>query len=391
MNQTRTCPLCGSFALETFLQRKGFPVHQNLLMKDRDSALQIKRGDLNMVACHDCGFVFNDTFDLSKLAYGKDYDNAQLHSSYFKRYLEELAHYLIFEKQVRHSQIVEVGCGNGSFLKMLVNAEGVNNVGYGFDPSFTGIKTDLDGRLKFEQRYYGPDCADIIADVVVCRHVIEHVPKPLELLSSVRKALNNSPHAQVFFETPCVEWILRNQVIWDFFYEHCSLFSKESLTTAFEIAGFKIDKVHTVFNDQYLWLEASLSDLDEETKVIEEASKIPNLAKEFALSEKFLKEQWVNRILNVAKKGKIAVWGAGAKGITFVNLVDPSGELIDCIVDLNPNKQSCYSPGTGHPIVDFQELKQRKVTQAILMNPNYKEENTALLNGANINITWIEV
>lgn len=388
MNQKRTCPLCGSPTLETFLQRKGFPVHQNLLMRDRDSALQITRGDLNMVVCHGCGFVFNDAFDLAKLAYGKDYDNAQLHSTYFKHYLEKLVQHLIVEKKICNHRIVEVGCGNGSFLKMLVSAQGTNNMGYGFDPSFTGTSADLGGRLTFEQRYYGPDCADIIADVVICRHVIEHVPAPLDLLSAVRKALNYSPHAKVFFETPCVEWILRNQVIWDFFYEHCSLFSKESLATAFEIAGFKVDNVKTVFNDQYLWLEASLT--DKQTETVRKVDKIPHLAKKFALSEQNLKARWIDKILKISSNGKIAVWGAGAKGTTFVNLVDPTGELIDCIVDLNPNKQGCYSPGTGHPIVDFRELKQREITQAVLMNPNYKDENTALLNEANINITWIE-
>jgi SAM-dependent methyltransferase len=388
MTQLNICPVCGSASLDYFLQRQGLPVHQNLLMRSQSSARQIERGDLNMFICNECGFVFNHSFDLSKLAYGENYDNTQSHSPYFERYLEERVHYLIWEKQVRNSRIVEVGCGKGTFLKMLVSPKEANNIGYGFDPSFVGPASECEGRLNFEQRYYGPDCTDIPAEVVVCRHVIEHVPSPLDLLRAVRQALVNSPQARVFFETPCVEWILRNQVIWDFFYEHCSLFTANSLTTAFELAGFKIDQVRHIFNGQYLWLEASLS--NQPLVITKNAGELPQLAKQFALSEQNLKTVWKQKIQFLSATKKVAVWGAGAKGITFVNLMDPLGTLIDCIVDLNPNKQGCYSPGTGHPIVGFQELRSREITHVILMNPNYQNENTALLQEAKINIEWVE-
>jgi len=88
-------------------------------------------------------------------------------------------------------------------------------------------------------------------------------------------------------------------------------------------------------------------------------------------------------------EGPIAVWGAGAKGVTFVNLIDPKKELIDCVVDLNPNKQGRHIPGTGHPIVSYQNLPKRKVTTAILMNPNYREENQTLLRKAGIKLKLI--
>jgi len=389
MNQKSICPICSSSSVEEFLQREQIPVHQNLVMKDYDSAVSIERGDLNMQVCNECGFVFNKTFELTKLAYGKNYDNTQSCSPHFNDYLEQITNYLISEKKVRNSKIVEVGCGKGTFLKNLISNKSANNIGYGFDPSYVGPHSDLDGNLKFEQRYYGADCTDIAADVVICRHVIEHVPSPIKLLRAIKQALEKSSNARVFFETPCVEWILRNKVIWDFFYEHCSLFSTTSLTTAFEIAGFKVDKVKHIFNGQYLWLEASIS--NKYVTVTKNVGDIPKLATEFVLSEHNLKNKWnkiCSNILNM--KGKIGVWGGGAKGMTFVNLIDPSGKLIDCIVDLNPNKQGCYSPGTGHPIIGYQELKERGITHAILMNPNYRDENLALLSNAKIDIELVE-
>jgi SAM-dependent methyltransferase len=372
------------------LKRKSVPVHQNLLTKDQISAKEISRSDLNLMLCKECGFIFNNAFELSKLSYGEDYDNSQLFSPYFREYTERLAKYLIYERDIKNCRIVEIGCGKGIFLRSLVEAEDAGNSGFGFDPSYIGPTSDLGGRLKFEKNYYGPEYADISADVVIGRHVIEHVPDPLGLLRTIGQALAKSPNARVFFETPCVEWILRNQVIWDFFYEHCSYFTAESLTTAFEASGFKVDRVQDVFQKQYLWLEAIIS--TEKLEVTKNPGSILYLAQQFAVSENNLKRDLLTRLREIAAKGKIAVWGAGAKGVTFANLIDPECRLIDCLVDLNPNKQEHYVPGTGHPILSYEELANRGVKTVILMNPNYHEENQALLREAGLdNINLIEL
>jgi hypothetical protein len=68
-----------------------------------------------------------------------------------------------------------------------------------------------------------------------------------------------------------------------------------------------------------------------------------------------------------------------SKGVTFANLIDPIRELIECVVDLNPNKQGHFVPLTAHPIVDYRTLRDREVATAILMNPNYEQENRALI------------
>lgn len=389
MTQRNTCPVCESYSVATFLTRNQVSVHQNLVMKSQKLAQKVNRGDLRLAVCEGCGFIFNQSFELSKLSYGECYDNTQTCSPLFEEYLSGLVRYLIFEKRVRNSRIVEVGCGKGWFLRKLVEFEGAGNSGYGFDPSYVGPAIDLEGRLRFEKRYYGPECAEAPADVVICRHVIEHVPDPLDLLGKIRQAVDNSPHARIFFETPCVEWILRNQAIWDFFYEHCSYFTAESLTTAFEISRFRVERVKHRFGGQYLWLEAIVS--AGKPVVSKRPEAIPALAKRFARSEEALINSLRTRLQELSSQGRgAALWGAGAKGATLANLVDPEHRWITCIVDLNPNKQGHYLPGTGHPIVSYQELAKYGVTVAILMNPNYRDENLALLRRSHLNIELID-
>ncbi|MHA6963339.1 class I SAM-dependent methyltransferase [Zobellella denitrificans] len=382
------CPLCSHSHLDSLLQRSGVPVHQNLLVADADAARQVTQGELDMRVCRDCGFVFNAAFDPAKLDYGQDYDNTQTHSAYFDDYLNDLVEHLVQDRGVRQHTIVEVGCGKGGFLTKLLTWPGTDNRGIGFDPSYVGPPTALDGRLHFHRRFYDESCADTPAEVVICRHVIEHVPDPLALLRSVRSALAAAPDARVFFETPCIEWILRHQVVWDFFYEHCSLFSADSLRLAFELAGFRVERVRRVFNEQYLWLEAKPVAPGESPSL--PRTDTTELASAYRHQEQALLACWHQRITALKASGPVALWGAGAKGATLANLIDPEARLIDCVVDLNPNKQGRYLPGSGHPIVAPEALPARNIRHAVLMNPNYRAENQALLKQSGIKVNLID-
>lgn len=380
------CPVCESKSASAFLRRSNVPVHQNLVVGGQQVAAETPRGDLDLFLCEACGFIFNRAFDQQKVMYGEEYDNTQSHSPAFSRYLDDLVERMVVDKHVQRSQVVEVGCGKGLFLRKLVEFEGAENVGHGFDPSYVGDDVNLGGRLRFEKRYYDAKCTDVPADVVVCRHVIEHVPTPLKLLSNIRKALSTNA-ARIFFGTPCVEWILANQVIWDFFYEHCSYFTPASLTTAFQRAGFEVDAVEHVFEGQYLWLEARPSQIA--STAVSKPGRVAELAREFAKAEEELIRKWTKRIQDLSARGKVALWGAGAKGVTFANLVDPNRTSIDCVVDLNPAKQGCYVPGTGHPILHYRELAKRGVKTAVLMNPNYRNENVRILDEAGLDVSLV--
>lgn len=354
-----------------------------MLAERQREAAEVPRGDLHLFVCGACGFAFNRAFDQSKLAYGAGYDNAQAHSPSFARHLDGLARHMTVERGVRGAAVVEVGCGQGDFLRRLVEFEGAGNTGRGYDPSYVGATSGLDGRLSFERNYYDERCAELSADVVVSRHVIEHVNRPVELLHNIRRALTGSSEARLFLETPCLRWILNNRVVWDFFYEHCSYFTAESLGTAVEAAGFEVVEIRHVFGGQYLWLEARAGDVKSPTR---KPCDVPKLCAGFARAEAELVGDWRRKVKGLRERGRVALWGAGAKGVTFANMIDPAREAVECVVDVNPAKQGRFLPGTGHPIVSPRELRAHGVGSAILMNPNYRVENLTLLREAGLDI-----
>src|SRR5687768_1851545 len=130
-----SCRVCASAATASFIRREQVPVHQNLVMPDAARARAIGRGTLDMHVCSDCGFVFNAAFEPDKLAYGEGYDNTQERSTVFERHLDGLVKHLVEDCGVRHSTIVEVGCGQGTFLRKLIAYPRSSNRGYGYDPS----------------------------------------------------------------------------------------------------------------------------------------------------------------------------------------------------------------------------------------------------------------
>lgn len=288
-------------------------------------------------------------------------------------------HSLTREQQIQQCRIVEVGCGDGFFLRKLVEA-GAGNTGYGFDPSYRGPASILDGRIQFEPRYYDETNCNISADVLICRHVIEHIPRPLPFLRTLHRALVHSSKARAFFELPAVEWILQNTVLWDIYYEHCSYFSADTITYALERSGFRVERMKRTFNDQYLWVEARVAESEQSSRIsVKEPGSLLSLTSQFQRDEQRFCEEWKQTIQTLRQDGPVALLGAAGKGVTLANLIDPDGQFIACIVDLNPQKQQKYLPGTGHPIVSYEAMNAYGITSAVLLNPNYYEDTVRLL------------
>ena len=388
MDKIVYCPICNGIQISLFLIRKNIPIHQHLLFSSEESAINTKRGDLELVICAECGFTFNRSFDTSLMEYGQQYDNSQTFSKYFESYLSELVNILVTNHGVKNCNIVEVGCGKGLFLRKLIENEDWNNFGFGFDPTYIGPEKDFNGRLKFQKTFFDKTSDIPKIDIVICRHVIEHISNPLIFLKSIKDTFPNNSKIKFFFETPTIEWILRNNVFQDFFYEHCSYFTAESLVTCFEKAGFHVNNIKHVFNGQYLWLEAILPNVKPEMS--KKSKNILKFAKEFSLNEQDSILKWRKKVTDLKNNGKVAIWGAGAKGVTFVNLIDPEKKLIDFVIDLNPKKQHKFLPGTGHPIIDYTEISKNQIKHAILMNHNYRQEIISLLEKKHIDINLIE-
>ena len=117
---------------------------------------------------------------------------------------------------------------------------------------------------------------------------------------------------------------------------------------------------------------------------------ILDLVNQYQNSESYIIGKIQKLTEELASKKNISIWGAGAEGVTFANLVDPSCSLISYLIDINPNKQGHYIPGTGHQIINYKDIKKYDVDSVILMNQNYFDEIKSLLKQSNINVEVLQ-
>lgn len=67
---------------------------------------------------------------------------------------------------------------------------------------------------------------------------------------------------------------------------------------------------------------------------------------------------------------KVAIWGGGLKGISFLNCIDPKATKIECVVDMNKSLQGSLT-ATGHRIVGDEYLLRNHIDTIWVMNKVY--------------------
>lgn len=369
------CPVCKNQPTVSTVKRHRLPAMQNYVYRSAELAHAVKPGQFALTICESCGFAFNGQFDPELLTYDEGYDNS-VPSMAMANYYGSLADY--FNKTYLHDEgfIVDVGCGKGTFLKAL--CEKYPNVrGLGIDPSYEGDLIENQGRLRFIRDFFAEGQLQEKPSLVICRHVLEHIPQPVEFLATIHEALRAFPDVPVFVEVPDLGWILKERAFWDYCYEHCNYFTPTSLATAATLAGMRIQQVRAAFGDQYMWLEARTSCLKASVDTGTTGQRLISEAMQYVRQEDSLIENAREHLLELKRENyQIVLWGMATKGTLFSYLVDPKATLIDYRIDINPNKQGCYTPIVGHRIdaPSVLQAQSQKPTVVIVMNENYWRE-----------------
>jgi SAM-dependent methyltransferase len=361
----RTCPVCGTAAGEPFLELAGVPVHVNTLHRTAGDAAAIGRGDLSLVFCDGCALIWNTAFDAKLVDYDATYENSLHLSPTFNAYAKALAAQLVARYGLAGKHVAEIGCGQGDFLRLLCHAGAGSATG--FDPSYAGEAADE--RVAVSPTLF--DGAELDADLVCCRHVLEHVEQPVELVLALRGAVREG--APVYFEVPNGAYQLEHAVVWDLIYAHVATYTAPSLAAVFERGGFAPVEAGTSFGDQYLWLEARAAKASASDRS-GEVERVARLVDRFARTYRDALAGWSEQVRSVVASGRTAaLWGAGAKGVTLLNALGAANG-VDVVVDLNPRKQGTFVTGTGHPIVAPELLAGYDPDVVLVANPIYADE-----------------
>jgi nucleoside-diphosphate-sugar epimerase len=305
-------------------------------------------------------FVENEAFDGSLIDYSEDYENSQAHSVKFKAHMKSVL--TLLKQQIKKdSLVVEVGRGKGDFVEML-QANGFFKI-HGYDASYDGNNPAIEKRyLKESDR--------IKADLVILRHVLEHVPNPYNFLSMLKAVFGN---VKIYIEVPNYDWIVTNKTFFDITYEHVNYFSPQSLKKLFDAST----TTHgLLFDDQYQYVVADLSSLNIEFNELYESKQWEYVS--FIDLFPTLRAD-IERLDTVAQGRSVYIWGAATKGCLFLAHCASSSRLIDKVafaIDQNPQKIGKYLPGSLIQIKSKHDFFKSTTGDALLIvsNPAYKDE-----------------
>jgi SAM-dependent methyltransferase len=387
------CPSCGSEESYSFYIVRQVPVHSCLLKNNFDEARNFPLGDISLGFCHSCGFIFNQAYDIEFRNYSTIYEDQQSFSPTFNSFSKKLAGQLIEKYNLHNKDIIEIGCGKGDFLVLM--CELGNNRGIGIDPAFIDarIKSEADVRIEFIRDYYSEKYSHLKADMIICRHTLEHINNTSDFLRMVRASIGDDLDTVVVFELPETRRVLKESAFWDIYYEHCSYFTPGSLSRLFRSNGFKPLDLYVDFDDQYFVIECQPTDgvVDEPHLKEESVDTAKNEVDQFENTCCKKLEYWETYFETAHNKNKhVAIWGSGSKCVAFMTTIGLTKDAA-MIVDINPHRHGKYLPGVGSVISTPAKLIDYKPDIIIVMNPIYLDEISADLRKMNIDAELIAV
>jgi SAM-dependent methyltransferase len=373
------CPSCGSAHVDVFYEVLGVPTNSVLLLETADAARDIRRGDIRLGFCTDCGHIYNSAFDARLTEYSGRYESTQGFSGTFNAFHSRLAQDMIDRFDLHGKEIIEIGCGNGEFLVLL--CELGDNKGLGFDPAYLPDRVPVQPstEIDFVADFYSEAYVDRQADFITCKMTLEHIIDSARFIGNVREAVGDRLDTLVCFQIPNSRYVIGDLAFWDVYYEHCSYFTHGSLARLFRRQRFDVLDLWTDYDDQYLMIAArpTLEPTAPAPGIEDDLDAVREEVEQFRRDVPTRVAGWKTELAALRDAGqKVVLWGGGSKGVAFLTTCGLADEVV-AVVDINPNKAGTYMAGTGHVIVSPDSLMELQPDVVVVMNPIYTKEITA--------------
>lgn len=335
-----------------------YPASANVLYDNIEDAINCKTFDIEIVQDPNTGLVYNRKFDQKTMEYNENYHSERTFSNSYKNYLSTIKD--VIEKYFIKSNVLEIGCGDGTFLEYL-SERGFDIEG--MDPSYQG------NNKKIKKEYYTENSKKVY-DGIILRHVIEHIQNPYNFLYNLKKI--NKDHGLIYIEVPNLDYINKNNSFFDIYYEHVNYFRMTDLKNMFD----NILETGICFDGQYMYIVAELGSF-----------KTPKKTDDFIFDNNIFTK--LNNSIDIIKKSisKNIIWGCSLKGVIFSIFLYKNNIKVDYFVDISPYKQNKYMPiisnydGYGK-IISFDKIEKNldNNTNIFIMNSNYEKEIKEMTN-----------
>lgn len=343
---------------------------------------------LRVLTCTNCWLTQTEDFAAAEHLFDENY---AYFSSFSTSWLEHSKSYAQQMTQrfglTEASHVVEVAANDGYLLQYF---QEMDIPCLGIEPTASTAAAARAKGIDIVQEFFGEGLASDLAaqgkqaDLTAANNVLAHVPDINDFVKGFARLLK--PQGVATFEFPHLLRLLESNQFDTIYHEHYSYLSLHAVSRIFEANGLNVfDCQELPTHGGSLRVFAQRSDIgahaysDEVQRILEQES-VAGLLEEnryanFQETANRVKNDFLSFLIEAKRQGKrVAAYGAAAKGNTLLNYAGVKSDLIEFVVDRNPNKQGKFLPGSRIPIVAEDQLHKEKPDFVVILPWNLKSE-----------------
>ncbi|NBH33591.1 methyltransferase domain-containing protein [Clostridiaceae bacterium] len=328
--------------------------------------------DLPLYQCQNCGLV---QFDCEPVSYYRDVIRSGGYSTTMIELRTRQYKHLIETYGLEGKKFLEVGCGQGEFLKVLT--EFPVKV-YGVEHREQLVELALKNGLNVVSGFTeNPDTVLGSAgpyDVFLSFNFLEHQPKPGIMLDCIWE--NLACGGMGLITVPSLEYVLQYNGYYELIRDHIAYYTFDTLRSLLEQHGFEVVEQEVVNRDTLSVIVKKTSEIKKNSQ-----SAMPVSVNLSGLEDSFhsIRKQMKELTKELEKQGQtLAIWGASHQGFTLASTTC-LGEKACYIMDSAPFKQGRFAPASHLPIVAPDYFLEHPTDGILILAPGYTEEIAGII------------
>lgn len=379
------CRACGAANFFPVLSLGRTPL-ANALLDEADLSTPEPTYPLDVVLCRACSLV-QITLSVPPEQLFLDYAYFSSFSDEWVAHASKIASRLTASRRLSsESLVVEVASNDGYLLQHYQHA-GVPVLG--IEPARNIARVAESRGIPSLTEFFSLELAESLraqgraAHVIHANNVLAHVPDLTGVIRGFEALL--APGGVVVVEVPYVRDMIERGEFDTIYHEHLCYFSLTALARLFTAHGLSIvDVERLVTHGGSLRVFAERS--EDRPEVGPEVERVLVEEAEWGVDKPVRYETFASEAARIrsdlialvaerrAAGGRVAAYGAAAKGATLLNYAGLTSREIDFVVDRNVHKQGRFTPGAHVPILPVETLLDRQPGDTILLAWNFADE-----------------
>ncbi len=378
------CRFCQKKLKYTFVDLGMSPLSNAFIKKDKLFEME-QFFPLHAFVCEECFLVQLGEFEspekiFSDYVYFSSYSSSWLEHA--KKYKEQMVNLL-----PENPYVVEIASNDGYLLQYFKED---NIKVLGIEPAKNVAEYAIKKGIDTISEFFGKKLAYKLVEnnkkpnLIIGNNVLAHVPDINDFVEGMKILLSDS--GIITMEFPHLKKLMEYNQFDTIYHEHFSYLSLITVKDIFEKHGLKIydvEEISTHGGSLRIFAthrdnenkEVSLNVNKAINEEIEQGLNHIDTYVNFKHKTEKCKRELLSKLIEIKKDGKsIVAYGAAAKGNTLLNYCGIREDIIDYVVDLNPNKQNLFLPGTHIPVYSPDKIIDTRPDYIIILPWNIKYE-----------------